>query len=1112
MKTTRCFPLFATMTLLLLPSPAQSAEFKFPGHTFTLPDGFTMEHVAGPPLVNRPIEADFDEQGRLYVSDSSGSNDKPDKQLQEKPHRLVRLEDTDGDGKYDQSVVFADKLMFPEGVLWHDGAVYCSAPPSIWKIEDTNGDGVADRRTEWHEGKTLTGCANDLHGPYLGPDGWIYWCKGAFAKQTYERPGRPTISDSASHMFRCRPDHSEFESVMSGGMDNPVAVVFSPEGEPFFTTTFFVHPEAGRRDAIVHSIYGAVYPKTHGVLDGLKRTGDLLPPLTHLGPAVPCGLVRYASRAFGDDYENNLFSCQFNLRKVQRHILEPSGATFRSRDIDFLVSDNPDFHPTDVLEDADGSLLVLDTGGWYKICCPTSQLPKPDVLGAVYRIRKAGAPKIPDPRGLKIAWAKYKPKNLAGLLGDSRPAVRNRAIAQLGKQGQESVTVLKQVVQAGARAAATSATGARRFTGKFVVPVFSVEARRNAVWALTRIDGPGAREAVRVALADSDASVRQVAVNSAGLRRDAGATPQLLETLRTGTPHLQRNAAAALGRIGDKSAVPALFAAVEDVARQGLANPKQTPANLVTNEAFRVMEHSLIYALIEIGDSAGVRQELEKVGQPSRLSAEAVGDSAKTPTSNSTSSSGGPGAGRMLALRFVQRAALIALDQIDGGGLTATDVLPHLHSNDPVLKQTASWIVSHHSDWGKDLADFFRQRLAQPSLPAEELSELQQQLGDFTRNEAIQQLIAQMCADRASPLATRHLLLRVMAKAPVREMPAAWRPPLHQCLADPQEGVWRGAVAVIRALPLGKTNTTEFVEPLLRLAHDQKAPAEVKLEALAALPNNPMPLDVETFEFLCGYLDSARPPLDRTTAATVLGRMKLDDAQLMKLADSLPSVGPMELSKLIGAFENKTNETVGAKFVSVLKHAKGVRGARPDVLKPIFAKFGATVQEQGDEILRALNADLAQQQTRITQLVNGLPRGDRDHGRRVFESQKTVCSTCHQVGYLGGRVGPDLTKIGSVRTERDLMEAILYPSASFVRSYEPMTIRTKDGEEYSGVLRQEGADSIVIISGANASQRFAMADVAEMRPGTLSIMPEGIDQQLNQQELADLVAFLKSLK
>ena len=99
----------------------------------------------------------------------------------------MRLEDTNGDGKFDKATTFADKMMFPEGAMWHDGSLYVAAPPRIWKLTDTDGDGVADKREEWFDGKTLTGCANDLHGPYLGPDGWIYWCKGA-VRQADLRP------------------------------------------------------------------------------------------------------------------------------------------------------------------------------------------------------------------------------------------------------------------------------------------------------------------------------------------------------------------------------------------------------------------------------------------------------------------------------------------------------------------------------------------------------------------------------------------------------------------------------------------------------------------------------------------------------------------------------------------------------------------------------------------------------------------------------------------------------------------------------------------------------------------------------------------------------------
>ena len=70
-----------------------------------------------------------------------------------------------------------------------------------------------------------------------------------------------------------------------------------------------------------------------------------MPVLTHLGPAAPCGLHRYESDAFGKEYTDNLFACQFNLHKVSRHVLTPSGATFTTEDSDFLVSRQPRLPP-----------------------------------------------------------------------------------------------------------------------------------------------------------------------------------------------------------------------------------------------------------------------------------------------------------------------------------------------------------------------------------------------------------------------------------------------------------------------------------------------------------------------------------------------------------------------------------------------------------------------------------------------------------------------------------------------------------------------------------------------------------------------------------------------
>jgi len=1016
----------------------KTQQVRLNGHTFTLPVGFAIEVAAGQPLVDRPIAMDFDEQGRLYVTDSSGSNERVQEQLKKKPHRVLRLEDTTGNGRFDRRTVFAEGMMFPEGCTWRAGSLYVAAPPSIWKLTDTDGDGVADQRVEWFQGKTLTTCANDLHGPYLGLDGWIYWCKGAFARQTYDLPGGGTFATRAAHIFRCRPDGSGIEPVMTGGMDNPVNVVFTPGGERIFTSTFLLFPGGGRRDGLVHAIYGGIYGKDWDVIHekAHKWTGPaVMPVLTHFGAAAPCGLIRYESRVFGPAYQDNLFACLFNMQKVTRHVLVPQGATFTTRDEDFLVSDKKDFHPTDVREDADGSLLVIDTGGWYKLCCPSSQLVKPDVLGAIYRIRRQGAPRVEDPRGRKLAWPELGPRELTDLLDDPRPAVRQRAMQSM---------------------AATKERGL-----PFLLPVIlqsrSAEARRNAVWTATRIDHRDARFAVRAALSDLDESVRQAALHSVALWRDRDAVPELLDMVKSASPSNRRAAAEALGRIGDKAAVPPLLEAASETKD-------------------RVLEHSLTFALIEIGNSRATAAGLESPNVR------------------------------------VRRAALTALDQMPHGGLDATAVTAELASPDPALKETAWWIAGHHPEWGGTVAKVLKERLAARDMTATDREAWVSQLARCARAAAVQELLAEQLGDSTASPEARRMLLRAMVQSRVKEAPAAWLAALARVLEGNDAALTREAVATIRALSLPKNAPARLVAVLLKVARDANFPEEARLEALAAVPGRVDVVDRPLFLLLRSHIGVEQTVRARTAATDVLARAELTSEQHMALADSLKTVGPMEINRLMEAFAQSSEEPVGQALLAALKTSPARLALRREPLRAALGKANPPLRQQAEEWFAALNVDTAKQQARLELLLVSTRGGDVRRGQAVFNNTKAACVACHAIGYMGGTVGPDLTHIGRIRTDRDLLEAIVFPSSSFVRGYEPVVVTTRDGKVHNGVIRGDTPEEMVLAIGANQEVRLARADIEDVQPSRVSVMPAGLDQQLTAGELADLLAFLKACK
>jgi putative heme-binding domain-containing protein len=1037
-------PAFALSALISVVGSVCAAEIQLNGYTFQVPDGFSIELVADQPLVTYPICADFDEQGRLYVAEASGARDWNKPQPHETRHRMLRLEDTDGDGRFDKRTVFATFDMLAQGSMWHNGSLYVAATPIIWKLTDEDGDGVAERREKWIETKEMTGCLNDLRGPYLGPDGWIYWSKGP-AQQTYQVGGKPW-STTARHILRRHPDRQEVEQVMVGGMDNVVEVAFSRGGERFVTNTNIQMVGQPRKDGILHAVYGGVYPKDILPVYGFPWSGPrMMPELTSWGAMSPCGLTRYESSEFGAQYRDNLFTCLFSGHKVLRHVLQPDGATFSTRDEDFLACDDVQFHPTDVLEDADGSLLVIETGGWYLHCCPSSTFYRPDKHGAIYRIRRNGSHQIDDPRGQKLNWGEPTPQDLAKRLADRRPAVTQRAVNRLGQLEGSAIPVLRNVI-----GSSTSA-----------------DARCHAVWAATRVDHQSSRDAVRLALNDADETVRHAALSSVSLWRDEKSVPRLLEILRHPSAQNRRAAAEALGRIGDASAVGVLL-------------------NALSEPADRFLEHSLTFALIEIGDP-----KLTQLG----LAANSV---------------------------HTRRAAMIALDQISGVTLDPLLVMAQLDSSDVQMQETAWWLTSRHPrEWGGLLGDKLRVQVSDGKLNGAERQALATRLGQVARTPGVADWIATELTRSGASANTQILLLKSMADTMGNQADTRWIKAMLGLLTNSEDAaVVSEAVAALRKQPRIRANTEAekqlyeaFNTGLRQTGQRSDLQEDTRLAALSGIRGDSIGgVDDELFAFLLTKIGPDEPFSLRAAAADMLSRSLLTDPQLLRLSGSMKNLAAPELNLMLGLFEDHKSDAVGQRLVASLQGSAATLTLNAFRLKNCLAGFGNGVQEQARPLFERLEQAQAQQLAKAHRIMKLAPDADPHRGMQVFHSNKAACNSCHKTQHVGSTIGPHLRGIGQRRTERDFIESILFPSASLVQSYESWTVVTTNGRVVSGVIQKDTPDELVLSAGPDKTARIPRDAIEGMTRSNVSIMPEGLDKSLTEQQLADLVSYLKSLQ
>ncbi len=1039
--------LAAMQSLAMAQQPVPTKTVNFGALNLTIPSDLQIEKIASDPVVKWPIVADWDAQGRLVVAESGGVTKPIIEHNKLGLHRIVRLVDRDGDGNFDDRIVAAKDLAFPEGVLCVGNSILVAAPPEILKLTDIDGDGVCEQREVWHDGNTITGCANDLHGPYMGRDGWIYWCKGAFAEQSYTLLNGKSMVTKASHIFRKRLSGGALEPVMSGGMDNPVEVAITPEGERFFTSTFLQHPGDGKRDGMAHAIYGGLYGKDNATaIDGHVRTGALMPITTHLGPAAPSGLICLESRDLvaGGEHagapERILVAALFNLQRVTMHRLIPTGGSFSTEDQNLVLSDRIDFHPTDIIEDADGSLLVIDTGGWYGLCCPSSKVDQAAAQGGIYRISSAKTRAARDARGPEIRWESLTADKALQHLADDRAWVRKRAAQWLVSRPNDSRTLL---------AANTNDATA------------PLSQRLESLWSLCKIGDAASMQAIMLALKSDSASIRQAAAHAISVERVVDARATLEQLVRhDSSAQVRRVAAEAIGRIGTSNSIDSLMAAIANVSSD------------------RGLEHSLLYAMIEINAPDQVVKYLNS-SEPA-----------------------------------LARAALIVLDQTKAGDkIQPAQVFAMLGSSHEALQATARQTIGRYGHWATQSVETMDRLYGAAEKKPQQRDALAAIVTGWSGQDAMRQLLGRWLAEApSSSVARQDLLIDLLAGINASSVAKEWAPAITQWLksAGATQRIhlaqWLGRIDVNQ---LGDLKLTEAILELAQETADRPASS---LRFISALPigtrSDKSQLSSMTVDQFLGK--DAKDNLQLATEA--IGRLQLEPADVDRLLENLHQIDPLRLLPAITAVSRSNNDQADMRLLDQLVSLPAGRTVSTDQLKNLYRNRSGKLRQHVEQTIGKLTRPSEDVAAKVEAMLEKLKPGDPVRGYQVFRSAKAACSACHRVGYVGGSIGPELSRIGASRTRRDLLEAILFPSSRLEQSYQPTKILTEDGQVHNGLIKRETGDEVELQVAADKNVTIPIKGIERRELSSLSIMPAGLEELISIEDLADLLALLEAAK
>ncbi len=981
--------------------------------------------------------------------------------------RIKLLTDTNGDGRADQSSVFATIKSTPvtglgAGVAVLGGTVISTCAPDLWRF-DGEKDGVAVKQESLLGGFAVHVAygGHDMHGAKFGPDGKIYWTIADCGARVTTKEGTVLDCPDSGAVFRCDPDGRNAE-IVAIGLRNPQSLAFNALGDLF---TGDNNADGGDKARWTHIVDGADYGwrigwqflKTPKVLGAWNTEGmwhldvdqthlAVLPPVGLIGHG-PAGIAYYPGTGLPDRYRDHFFYADFpgGVRSFQ---LTPRGASYTVANPGDILQNNSQkemtgkllwgLFPSDVQFGVDGGVYVLDwIQGWEK----TGK-------GRIFRVHDPVTDASPPVRETKKLLAEgmdtRSDLDLVKLLGHSDLRVRLGSQFHLAETGR--IAALLDVALHG--------RGLAQLHGIWGVGQWeNLAVKKN--WEKA---GYFAKE-LQLLVSASDAEVRAQAAKCLGNAGVAGSAPALIKLLNDPASRVRFFAAQSLGKLRAKDAAPDLFRLLKENANQ---------------DAY--IRHACVVALAGMLDAEALVRRANDASDAVR-------------------------AGALLALRR-QASPEIVRFLHDKRPALVLEAARAIHDG-PIPVGYAS-LAALSGEGAQDEA--LARRVSNTNYlvgtvqAAERLAKTASstRVATAVRLEAIQSL-----AVWKEPFG-RNRVTGLWHKLPAGRDPeaavAAASPVLGALLRDADPAIRLAAVDLAGALRAASAET-----PLLAIVADPAADGKLRAGALRALDG----------------IGSAKLG-DAVRQALTAGDKTLTEAARKLAGKASPQMAVEVNAAVLGKGSvREQQEALATIAAQPVPDADRVLLAQFDVLAAGKLKPGL----QLDLFEAAALRDNAELKTRLTQHEaevakspltkwnDCLEGGNAKLGRAIFaEKAEAACMRCHKVKGEGGDVGPDLAELGKKKDRAYILQAIADPSAAIAPGYENVVLTLKDGSFVAGLLNAEDAKELTIASLIDGKkQKVPKANVKE-RLAVPSAMPPGLGEVLGKRDLRDVVEYLATMK